>query len=254
MLHRRPGRPFDVTRMFQRHRNEGHLVNRVGPRGKDFQAGSSSWHCRPVSYGDGKVKGIPFRLADPLPLPLQHRARPTRCERFRVQPVQQLLRIPGRRKEPLVHQPMLNQRARPPATPFCINLFVGQHCLVHRVPLHPALLAVGKALLEQHAKQLLRRTIVRGVRRDVRLQWLSHVCVAETNSLHLRHKRRNVVARPRGWIDAVLLRRRLGRQAKRVKPPGIKKTLAAVSLASFPRNVESGYCICDSVASYMASV
>ena len=159
--------------MFGGNREEGHAKQRIRTRGKDFHfvdmrlrragliqtLGQSPRIIRTAGahrFRQLEPNLCPFTPPDPIGLHQLHAFRPA------IQPAKRLQQI--RREfrdaqEPLAKLLFLNQRARPPAT--AINhLFIGQHRAIHRVPIHPAFLALHQAGAPEIQQQFLLAPVI----------------------------------------------------------------------------------------------
>ena len=89
-----------------------------------------------------------------------HGAHPFRPAGQLGQIVQQLIGVGGDAQEPLAQLALLHQGPGAPGTPLAVHLFVGQHRLVHRVPVDGGLLLVGQPRLQKLQKQPLGPAVV----------------------------------------------------------------------------------------------
>ena len=87
-----------------------------------------------------------FGTTDPVGL---HGANTLRPSLQFIQVLQKPLGVVRDAKKPLVQLSLLHQRAGAPGTPFGVHLFIGQHGLIHRIPVHRGVLSIGQAAIEQ---------------------------------------------------------------------------------------------------------
>ena len=143
---------FAGQRVLGRHGKERRAVNGIWAGGKDHQL--------VVATLDGQRHFGAFGPADPVFLHQPHLVRP--AIQIVVDGVQQLRGVVGDLEEPLGQLPLFHQRAGAPAAAV-LDLLVGQHGHLDRVPVDPAFLLVDQPLaihLDEHALLLL---IVLGV-------------------------------------------------------------------------------------------
>ncbi len=143
----------------KRHAHEG-----VGAGGEHVQAAVLDRVAVVATNRVPKGKTQPLALADPVLLHQPHLVGPALQRRFGVielHLLQQLLGV-GRNVEVVARNlAPLHRRPGAPATAVD-HLLVGQHGLVHRVPVHHLRLAVGDAALEHAQKQPLVPLVVVG--------------------------------------------------------------------------------------------
>ena len=154
-----------------------------------------------------KTHGHAARFANPVALHGFHLLRPVHT----VQVRQQLLGVIGDFE--VVHRDfaLFHQRAGTPAAPVN-HLFVRQHGLVDRVPVHRAQLIVHNAFFKQFGKQeLLPAVVFRAAGGDFALP-----IQRKTQALQLLAHIGNVFIRPFGRRDLVVNRRIFGGHAERV--------------------------------------
>ena len=127
-------------------RNCRRTVNRIHPRGENFQR-----RIRHLRHREFHPR--PARLADPVSLHRQHAFRPAALQLLHV--VQQLIRILRDAEKPLFQLAALHQRGFMPPAKSVDHLLVGQHRTTRRAPVHFAFLAERQALLVHPQKQPL---------------------------------------------------------------------------------------------------
>ncbi len=188
----------------------GHSHDRVRARGVDAQL--------LLGALDAELHVDALGAADPVALHGAHLLRPA------IEPVdgvEQLLGIVGGAHEPLLDLALLDQRAGAPP-PAVDHLLVGQHRLVHRVPVDRRRGAIGQPLLHQPGEQpLLPSVVVR-----VAGSQLPVPVVAEAQLLELVLHVRHVGLGPPGRRYPMLDGRVLGRQPEGVPPHGLEHVLA----------------------------
>ena len=192
-------RGLERQRMLRRNRKIGHAHQGVGPRGEDFQR---------LAALDVEADLQAFRAPQPVALHDLDGFRP--AGEF-VKTFKQFIGIRGDLEKPLRNLALLDHRAGAPAAAVH-HLLVGQHGLVHRVPVHHAVLAVHQALPEQpHEHALLVHVIGRIAGGE-----LARPVDRETHRLQLPAHVHDVLARPLRGRDAALDRGVLGRQPERI--------------------------------------
>ncbi len=188
---------------------------------------------------DLEVQLHAHRAPDPVGLHGAHLFRPA-VEGVEV--VEQLLGVVGDAERPLRDLAALDQRAGAPAASVD-DLLVGEHGLVHRVPVHHRGLLVGDALLHQAGEQpLLPAVVVRQAGGQ-----LARPVVAEAQRLELAAHVVDVGEGPRRRGDVVGQRRVLGRQAEGVPAHRLEHVLAVHAL-------EAGDHVADGVVAHMPHV
>ena len=138
-------------RMLRRQGDEGHAEQRIGPGGVNLD---------PVDPGfRGDQRKVQLRagaVADPV---LLHRAHAFRPPVHPIQRRKQVGGVFGDAEEPLRQQLLFHQRARTPAAAVD-HLLVGQDRAVHRVPVHPAFLALHQSGGHEVQEQLLLLAVI----------------------------------------------------------------------------------------------
>ena len=118
-------------------------------------------------------------------------------------------------------QPLFDQRAGAPAAPVD-DLLVGQHGMIDRVPVDPALAAIGQPRREEIEKHLLFVAVIfRMAGRD-----LARPVIGEPHALQLAAHRRDVLVRPYRRMDVAGDRGVLGRQAERIPAHRVQHAVA----------------------------
>eukprot|EP01137_Pigoraptor_chileana_P021389 Opistho-2@85009 len=141
--------------MLRGHGEERHTTNCVGACCKYLDGCLRLAHCT----ADGELKGSPKRLANPVTLHCLDILRPGKA----VEVIQQRLGKLCDFEKPLIQKATLNNRSRPPRSPFTINLLVGQHSVVDRIPVDRRLLLVGEAFPVHAQKEPLRPLVIRWI-------------------------------------------------------------------------------------------
>src|SRR5262249_25532507 len=121
-------------------------------------------------------------------------------------------------EEPLLQFLLLHGSRFVPPAAAVYDLFVGQHRLAVRTPVHAAVLAIGQILLE-HLKE---EPLVPAIIFRVASRYFLGPVVAEAKSLELALHICDVVLGPLAWMHAVLDGGVLGRQSVSVPPHGMK--------------------------------
>ncbi|MCY1497244.1 hypothetical protein D9M68_312040 [compost metagenome] len=187
--------------------------------------------------GEGDLHAA--RLADPVALHGLDLFRPARQV---VEAFQQLFGVGGDLE--VVHRDLalLDQRARAPATAVD-DLFVGQYGLVHRVPVHGAVLAVDHALLEQAGEQPLFPAVV------VRLAGgdFARPVDGQAQAVQLGLHVVDVLVRPLGRRDVVLHRGVFRRHAEGVPAHRLQHVPAVHALVAADH-------VADGVVAHVAHV
>ena len=211
-------------RVLRRHGAESHAHDGVGTCGEDIHLAVTNQLT--VSALDVMVEGKAHasRLADPVFLHQAHLVGPAVQRRLLIADlhmVQQLLCVVGDGQVVAGDLALFHQRAGAPATAVD-HLLVGQHGLVHRVPVHDLGLAVGDALFQHLQEQPLVPLVVIGVTGGD----FARPVDGQAHGLHLLFHVRDVVVRPLGRRHLVLQRRVLGGQAEGVPAHGHQDVVA----------------------------
>ena len=122
--------------MIRREAQEARTEQRVRPRGEHLYDVLAFWRALRHLEADQQS----FRAADPVRLHEAHLLRPA-VERLKC--IEQVLRIVGDLEHPLRLLALLDERAGAPASAVD-HLLIREHCLVYRIPVHFALLAVDE--------------------------------------------------------------------------------------------------------------
>jgi|GEM_PF-2182218 len=226
---RGPGR----QRMFGGDGAEGHAHDGVGARGEYPQL------VRLAVEFIGKGEAHAGALADPVGL---HGLDPLRPARQRIQRRQKFIGISGDGQVVAGNLALLDHRAGAPAAAFD-DLFVGEHGLVHRVPVHHLSLLVGDAFFQHAQEQPLVPLVILGRTgrqfalpvdgESQRLQLLLHVGDVVPGPLRRRH--------------LVLHRRVFRRQAEGIPTHGLQHVVALHA-------VVAGEHIADGIVAHMSHV
>ena len=212
-------------------REEGHAHQGVGTRGEHAQ--------RLAAALQRETDLQPLAAPQPVALHGLDRVGPARQ---RVKAVQQLLRVVGDLEEPLRDLALLHQRAGAPAATVD-HLFVGQHGLVDRVPVHHRVLAVGQALFHQPGEHaLFVHVVVRPAGGE-----LARPVERVAHRLHLRAHVLDVGVGPFCRRGLVLDRGVFRRQAERVPAHRLQHVPALHAL-------EAADHVADGVVAHMAHV
>ena len=147
--------------------------------------------------------------ADPVALPRLDRVRPV----DRLQVVEQRLRVVGDPEEPLLHQARLDLEAAALAAPVA-HLLVREHGLVVGAPLHGSALAVRQPALQELQELPLLPAVVGRIVRGQR----ARPVVGPADPPHRARDVLDVPLRAHAWMDALLDRGVLRRQAEGVEP------------------------------------
>ena len=179
---------------------EGGAEERVGPGGEDLE----------LLLAADQIEAHPGtdRAADPVALHQPDLLGPA------LQPVeggQQLVGIGRGAEEPLRQLAPLDQGPRAPAAAVD-HLLVGEHGLVDRVPVDPALLAVDEAALEHVEEHGLLVAVVAGIAGGD----LARPVERQPHALELVAHLGDVGVGPGRRVDALLHRGVLGRQAESI--------------------------------------
>ena len=146
-------------RMVRRQRHELGAEQSVRPRGENFQL---AFFVRRGCGIERKAQQQTFRAPDPV---LLHQADFVRPAIERVERLQQIFRIVADLEEPLCQFALFDFGARAPAAAID-DLFVGEHGLIDRIPVHFRLLALDQSRLEKVEKHLLLMLVVGRDRRS----------------------------------------------------------------------------------------
>ena len=192
--------------VLRREHHERRAEDRVDARREDFD--------RIVRALDREAHARAFRSPDPVPLHRQDFFGPLRQPFGRLQ---QIVRVVGDLEEPLLEILLHHRRAAAPARAVD-DLFVGEHGVVDRTPVHGRAPAIGQALLEHAREQPLVPVVV--VRQAGRQLALPRVADPETLQLPLHVG--DVAERGRFGVDAALDRGVLRGQAERVPPERVQ--------------------------------
>ncbi len=192
-------------RMIRRDRHEFRAEQRVGPRGENLKlALAARRRCAVEREADQQA----FRAADPVFL---HQPDFFRPALERIERVEQLLRILCDLEDPLAHLALFDHGAGAPAAAVD-HLFIGEHGLVHRIPVHLAFLALDETGAHKIEKHLLLVLVIgRVAGRD-----LAAPVERQPHRFELLLHRRDIVVGPRLGMDLALHRGVLGRHAEGV--------------------------------------
>ena len=172
------------------------------------------------------VKGdfYPFRTADPVALHGLHGVRPVVQL---IQIVQQFIGVGGDFNKPLRDLFTLDLGIAAPAAAVD-NLFVGQHGLVIRAPVHCGGFFVHQAFFVQLGEELLLPAVVfRGAGRQ-----LAAPVIAEAQHFELVFHVGDVVVGPRRWRGVVFHRRPFCRQTERIPADRLQDVFAQHALVA----------------------
>ena len=134
---------------------------------------------------------------------------------------------------------LFNQRARAPAAPVDY-LLVGEHGLIHRIPVYGAVFAVDNAFFKQAGKQPLLPAIIFGRASGDFARPVDGKAQAFELAAHIGY----VFIRPFGRCHVVFHRRVFGRHAKRIPTHGLHHIKAVEQL-------KAGKHIADGVVAHM---
>ena len=132
------------------HRTKRHTHDGVSTGSKHIHAPTLDQRARYIADVMGKCKTHPLAFANPVLLHQAHFVRPTSQRGFVVTDlhmVQQLLRVMRDVEVVPRNLALLHQSAGAP-TAAIDHLFIGQHGLVFRIPIHHLCFAIGDAFLE----------------------------------------------------------------------------------------------------------
>ena len=135
-----------------------------------------------------------------------------------IQILEQLVRVLGDLKEPLLQQLALHLRPRAPGAALAVHLLIGEHGLVNRVPVHRRFLLVGQARLKELQENPLGPAVVVGQAG----RHLAVPIVGEAQRAQLVPHLVNVFERPVRRGNAPLNRCVLRRQAKGIPAHGVQ--------------------------------
>jgi hypothetical protein len=212
-------------RVLGRHGAEGHAHDGVGAGGEHVHLAVADQRAvvAPDVVREGEAHAL--ALADPVFLHQPHLVGPAGEGGLVVADldmVQQLLGVVGDLQVVAGDLALFHHGAGAPALAVD-HLLVGQHGLVHRVPVHHLGLAVGDALFQHLQEQPLVPLVVLGVAGGD----LAAPVDGQPHRLHLLLHVGDVVVGPLGGRHAVLQRRVLGRQAEGVPAHGHEHVVAA---------------------------
>ena len=160
-----------------------------------------------------------FGAADPVRL---HQPDLFRPPLQRLERIQQILRVVGNLEHPFGLLALLDKGAGAPA-PAVDHLLVGEHGVVHRVPVHFARFAVHETGREHVEEEFLLLMVVFEIAgRD-----LPRPVERQAHALQLPAHGGDIVVRPLSRMDAALDRRVLRWQAERVPAHGMQHVVAA---------------------------
>ena len=161
--------------------------------------------CPPNVMGEGKTN--PFTFPDPVLLHQLHAVRPARQAALHA--LQQLGCVVGNLQVVAWNLTPLDRRTGTPALAVD-HLFVGQHSLVYRVPVHHLGFAVGNAFFQHFQKQPLVPAVITGITSGN----LAAPVNRQTHRLHLHLHVGDVFIGPLGRWHAVFHGGVFGRQTK----------------------------------------
>jgi hypothetical protein len=211
-------------RVLGRHGAEGHAHDGVGARGEHVHAAVLDQLAPRVADVVREGKAHALALADPVFLHQAHALGPAGQRGLGVADlhvVEQLLGVVGD-LQVVARDLALFHHARRCASPAVDHLLVGQHGLVHRVPVDDLGLAVGDALFQHLQEQPLVPPVVAGVAGGD----LAAPVDGQAHGLHLALHVGDVVVGPLRRRHAVLQRGVLGRQAEGVPAHGHEDVVA----------------------------
>ena len=215
----------------------GDAENRVGPGGehRDRLAAVPA-----VGADHRKCKFGTAAATDPVGL---HRAHPLWPALELGQVVEQLVGVGGDLQEPLAQLALFHQGAGAPGAPFAVDLLVGQHRLVDRVPVDGGFLLISQPSLEKLQKQPLGPAVVVAVTG----RHLPAPVDREAEALQLGPHGGDVAVGPVARIHLPLDRRVLRRQAEGIPAHRMEHVAATHPL-------HPGDHIGDHVVAHMAHV
>ncbi len=203
-------------RMLRRQRHVGRALQRIRARAVDFQHLLMIDHLKPDL---GTV-----RAADPVALHGLDRFRPARQV---IQTIQQFIGVRADLEKPLRNFTPLNQRPGAPATAFH-HLLVGEHGLIHRIPVHFGQFVIHQALFHQPCKHQLFPAVILRVTGGK----LARPVQRKTQLLQLFAHLLDVVAGPFCRRHAVLDGGVFRRQAKRIPAHRLQYVFALQALVA----------------------
>ena len=183
--------------MLRGHRAKRNAHDGVCARGKHIHTPITDQGAAGIFDRVGKRKAHAFALANPVFLHQLDALGPAGQAGLHM--VQKLLRVVGNLEVIARNLALFHQRAGTPAAPVN-HLLIGQHRLVHRVPVHHLGFAVGHATIEHLQKQPLVPLVIGGVAG-------SHFAApvdGQAHGLHLLLHMGDVFVRPLGWRHTVL--------------------------------------------------
>ena len=187
-------------RMIGRQRHELGAEQSVRPRGENLQLGFFIGRGGRIEH---EAQRQAFRAADPV---LLHQADFFRPALEGVERVEQIFRIVADLEEPLGELALLDRSARAPAAAVD-HLFVGQHGVIDRVPVHLRLFALDQPGFEKIEEHLLLVPVIGRIAGGE----LARPVERQPHRLELRFHRRDVVVGPRFGVhlavDGGVLRR-----------------------------------------------
>ena len=166
----------------------------------------------------GKAELQPLRFADPVFL---HQANFFGPLVERAKAAQQFIGKLRDFQEPLVQLALFHQRARTPAAPVD-DLFVGQHCLVDRVPVHRRFAAIDQACGIKVEEQRLFVPVIVGIARG---EFAAPV-EREAQPFELRLHVGDIVSGPAAGVDALFHRGVFRGHAEGVPPHRVQHFVA----------------------------
>ena len=218
------GRRMQRQRMLGRHGAKGHAHDGVGARREHKHAAVADQRARGVFDFVRERKAHTFALADPVFLHQAHALGPA-LERGLViadlHMVQQLLCVVGDLEVIARDLALFNHRAGAPALAVD-HLLIGQHGLVHRVPVDDLRLAIRDALFQHLQKQPLVPLVIRRVAGGD----LAAPVDGQAQGLHLLLHVSDVLVGPLGRRHAVFQGGVFGRQTKGVPTHGHQHVVA----------------------------
>ena len=198
-------------RMIRGHRHEAGAKERVRAGGVDLKLGlARRRRCRIDSEPNQKPLGAP----NPV---LLHQPNLFRPAIEGVERVEQVLREIRDLEEPLGQLALLNQCARAPAAPVD-DLLIGEHGLVHRIPVHLGFLAVDEASLQEIQEHGLLVLVIAGIAgRD-----LARPVQGKAHAFQLPAHGRDIGVGPGSRVTLVQPRRVFGGHAEGVPAHGMQ--------------------------------
>ena len=203
--------------VLRRQHHVAHPENRVWARGEHGDRFTGGF---PLAIEEGEIQLGAAGAADPVGL---HGAHPLRPARQLRQVVEELVGVGGDLEEPLAQLPLLHHSSGSPGAALPIDLLVGQHRLVHRIPVHRGLAPVGEARLEELKEQPLGPAVVIAVAGG----HLALPVDREAELAQLLPHRSDVAVGPGAGFDAALDGRVLGRQAEGIPAHRMEHPVAA---------------------------